>query len=105
MNWLLDFLKGKWLGHPLHPILAHVPMAMWLGLLLTKDHDQKTNLVVTAYIRGRTIRRQASVGILARLRRARLRRNTKKRCSISNVAELLSEHRLVVCAPSGVALR
>jgi len=29
---------------PLHPILAHVPVAMWLGLLLTKDHDQKTQI-------------------------------------------------------------
>jgi hypothetical protein len=76
MKWLLDFLKGKWLGHSLHPILAHVPMAMWpgtlilafpevpnfapasfnpivwtfkieprdrkVGVLLTKNHDQKT---------------------------------------------------------------
>jgi hypothetical protein len=39
MKW---HLKGKWLGHPSHPILAHVPAAMWLGLRLTKDHDQKT---------------------------------------------------------------
>jgi len=34
MKWLLDLLKGKWLGHPLHPILAHVPMAMWPGALI-----------------------------------------------------------------------
>jgi len=34
MNRLLDFLKGKWLGHPLHPILVHVPMAMWPGALI-----------------------------------------------------------------------
>src|SRR5436190_23449011 len=34
MKSLLDFLKGKWLGHPLHPILAHVPMAMWPGALI-----------------------------------------------------------------------
>jgi uncharacterized membrane protein len=34
MKLLLDFLKGKWLGHPLHPILAHVPMAMWPGALI-----------------------------------------------------------------------
>jgi hypothetical protein len=34
MKWLLDFLKGKWLGHSLHPILAHVPMAMWPGALI-----------------------------------------------------------------------
>jgi len=29
MKWLLDILKGTWLGHPLHPILVHIPMAMW----------------------------------------------------------------------------
>ena len=34
MKWLLAFLKGKWLGHPLHPILVHVPMAMWPGALI-----------------------------------------------------------------------
>ena len=34
MEWLLDILKGKWLGHPLHPILVHVPMAMWPGALI-----------------------------------------------------------------------
>ena len=34
MKWLLDFLRGKWLGHPLHPILAHIPMAMWPGALI-----------------------------------------------------------------------
>jgi uncharacterized membrane protein len=34
MKWLINFLKGKWLGHPLHPILVHVPMAMWPGALV-----------------------------------------------------------------------
>jgi uncharacterized membrane protein len=34
MKWLLNLLKGKWLGHPLHPILVHVPMAMWPGALI-----------------------------------------------------------------------
>src|SRR2546429_3229747 len=34
MKSLLDFLKVKWLGHPLHPILAHVPMAMWPAALI-----------------------------------------------------------------------
>jgi len=29
MKWSLDLLKGKWLKHPLHPIIVHVPMAMW----------------------------------------------------------------------------
>jgi hypothetical protein len=40
MKWLLDFLKGTWLGHRLYPILVHVPMAMWpsaLGLLLVSN--------------------------------------------------------------------
>jgi uncharacterized membrane protein len=34
MKLVLDFLKGKWLKHPLHPIVAHVPMAMWPGALI-----------------------------------------------------------------------
>ena len=34
MKWLLCILKGKWLGHPLHPILIHIPMAMWPGALI-----------------------------------------------------------------------
>lgn len=31
---ITEFLKGKWLGHPLHPILVHVPMAAWPGALV-----------------------------------------------------------------------
>src|SRR5256886_14637065 len=34
MQWFLDFLKGKWLRHPLPPILVHVPMAMWPSALI-----------------------------------------------------------------------
>ncbi len=34
MKALLNFLKGKWLKHPLHPILAHLPMAAWPTALL-----------------------------------------------------------------------
>jgi len=34
VKWLLDILKGKWLGHPLHPIIVHLPMAMWPGALI-----------------------------------------------------------------------
>lgn len=26
---LFDFLQGKWLGHPLHPALVHVPLGLW----------------------------------------------------------------------------
>lgn len=29
MATLKDFLQGKWLGHPLHPALVHVPTALW----------------------------------------------------------------------------
>src|SRR2546428_12748574 len=31
---ITNLLKGKWLGHPLHPILVHVPMAVWPAALL-----------------------------------------------------------------------
>ena len=34
MKWSLDLLKGKWLKHPLHPIIVHVPMAMWPSALI-----------------------------------------------------------------------
>jgi uncharacterized membrane protein len=34
MQWSLDLLKGKWLKHPLHPIIVHVPMAMWPSALI-----------------------------------------------------------------------
>lgn len=27
---LVDFLQGKWLGHPLHPAIVHVPVGGWL---------------------------------------------------------------------------
>jgi uncharacterized membrane protein len=27
---LLDVLQGKWLGHPLHPAVVHVPLALWI---------------------------------------------------------------------------
>jgi uncharacterized membrane protein len=27
---LVDFLQGKWLGHPLHPAIVHVPIGGWL---------------------------------------------------------------------------
>jgi len=34
MKWLVNILKGNWLGHPLHPILAHIPMALWPAALV-----------------------------------------------------------------------
>jgi uncharacterized membrane protein len=29
-----DFLQGKWLKHPLHPILVHLPTGLWPAALL-----------------------------------------------------------------------
>ena len=29
-----DILKGKWLKHPLHPLLTHLPVALWPGALI-----------------------------------------------------------------------
>ena len=31
---MMDFLQGKRLGHPLHPILVHVPTALWPAALV-----------------------------------------------------------------------
>jgi uncharacterized membrane protein len=33
-NPLKALLLGNWLGHPLHPAIVHVPIALWLGALL-----------------------------------------------------------------------
>jgi uncharacterized membrane protein len=29
-----DFFKGKWLGHPLHPALVHIPAGLWPAALV-----------------------------------------------------------------------
>jgi uncharacterized membrane protein len=34
MKGLLNFLRGKWLKHPLHPVVVHVPAALWPATLL-----------------------------------------------------------------------
>src|ERR1051325_6747979 len=31
LKWLL---LGKWLGHPLHPALVHLPIGLWLGAFI-----------------------------------------------------------------------
>lgn len=36
-------LQGKWLGHPLHPLLVHLPMALWPAALVFD---------LTAYFKG-----------------------------------------------------
>jgi uncharacterized membrane protein len=34
MSLIKDFLQGKWLGHPLHPALVHVPTGLFPAALL-----------------------------------------------------------------------
>lgn len=34
MQHLIDFLQGKWLNHPLHPALVHIPTALWPAAFL-----------------------------------------------------------------------
>jgi uncharacterized membrane protein len=29
-----DLLKGKWMGHPLHPPMVHLPVGLWIGALI-----------------------------------------------------------------------
>jgi uncharacterized membrane protein len=29
MSDMIEFLQGKWLRHPLHPALVHIPTALW----------------------------------------------------------------------------
>ena len=31
---MIDFLQGKWIKHPLHPALVHIPTALWPSALL-----------------------------------------------------------------------
>jgi uncharacterized membrane protein len=31
---MMDFLQGKWLKHPLHPALVHIPTALWPAALV-----------------------------------------------------------------------
>jgi uncharacterized membrane protein len=34
INPIKSLLLGKWLGHPLHPAIVHIPIALWIGALL-----------------------------------------------------------------------
>jgi uncharacterized membrane protein len=31
---MIDFLQGKWLKHPLHPALVHIPTALWPAVFI-----------------------------------------------------------------------
>ena len=58
-----DLLKGKWLGHPLHPLLTDIPIGFWTsGMVLDF-------LVAEAGPKGRTHASSAS----GRSARSRLR--------------------------------
>jgi uncharacterized membrane protein len=50
---VLDFLKGKWLKHPLHPALVHIPVAAFIGApisdLLSRNGIGGNVLVQLAY--------------------------------------------------------
>lgn len=52
-NPLLKALLGNWLGHPLHPAVVHLPIALWLGSLvfdaLTLAGVGGNHLVRTSY--------------------------------------------------------
>lgn len=46
-----EFLQGKWLKHPLHPALVHIPMALWPAALvfdLLSRTDLDGNVMVRA---------------------------------------------------------
>jgi uncharacterized membrane protein len=34
MKWLKRILQGRWLGHPLHPALVHLPAGLWPAALV-----------------------------------------------------------------------
>lgn len=31
---MIEFLQGKWMKHPLHPAIVHIPVSMWVGSFL-----------------------------------------------------------------------
>ncbi|HVS73636.1 MAG TPA: DUF2231 domain-containing protein [Phycisphaerae bacterium] len=59
-NPLKSFLLGKWLGHPLHPAIVHVPIAMWVGALIL-------DILSLCGVGGNALVRTACIAILAGL--------------------------------------
>jgi uncharacterized membrane protein len=57
---MMDFLQGKWLGHPLHPILVHIPTALWPAALVF-------DLLSWFGVGGNALVRTATYAILAGL--------------------------------------
>jgi uncharacterized membrane protein len=60
---MIDFLQGKWLKHPLHPALVHIPTALWpLAWIfdLVSQFSADNILVQLAFYAG-------SLGLLAAL--------------------------------------
>ena len=50
---MIDFLQGKWLKHPLHPALVHVPTALWPAAfvcdLLSRFTEENTYMRLASY--------------------------------------------------------
>ncbi|HVX84162.1 MAG TPA: DUF2231 domain-containing protein [Phycisphaerae bacterium] len=59
-NAIKSFLLGRWLGHPLHPALVHVPIAMWVGALIM-------DILSLFGVGGNALVRTACVAVLAGL--------------------------------------
>jgi uncharacterized membrane protein len=59
-----EFLQGKWLGHPLHPFLAHLPTALWPAALV---FDILSNLGVGGNAMVQTAFYAILLGLLAAL--------------------------------------
>jgi uncharacterized membrane protein len=59
-----EFLQGSWLKHPLHPILAHLPMALWPAALV---FDLLANLDVGGNAMIRTSFAAILAGLVAAL--------------------------------------
>src|SRR5687767_3488865 len=51
-----ELLKGKWLGHPLHAAVVHIPVALWPGALLF-------DLLSYAGVGGNTVLRLSFIAI------------------------------------------
>lgn len=52
---MIDFLQGKWLKHPLHPALVHIPAALWLvawGCDLLSQVRTETTFGLIAFYAG-----------------------------------------------------
>jgi uncharacterized membrane protein len=56
---LIAIFQGKWLGHPVHPAVVHMPLALWIGAalldalyLLGVQNDALVHLALYAVLLG-----------------------------------------------------